>query len=246
MTDERLRMQARQGAAIKYKVLVIEDDPAILRGLADNLKFEKYEVVTATDGEAGYRLQRSENPDLIVLDLMLPRMSGLELCRKLRAEGLQVPILMLTARSEEADRVLGLDLGADDYVAKPFSVRELMARIRALLRRTNSSKELPNELSFGDVEVDFLRYVARRRGKPVEMTRKEFAILRLLAARTGEVVTRDDLLNGVWGFESYPVTRTVDNHIAGLRAKLEADPARPVYIRTVHGVGYKFVHHEIS
>src|SRR6202790_3233668 len=132
---------------------------------------------------------------------------------------------MLTARSEEADRVLGLDLGADDYVAKPFSVRELMARIRALLRRTNSSKDLPNDLSFGDVEVDFLRYVARRRGKPVEMTRKEFAILRLLAARTGEVVTRDDLLNGVWGFESYPVTRTVDNHIAGLRAKLEADPA---------------------
>jgi DNA-binding response OmpR family regulator len=228
------------------KVLIVEDDPAILRGLADNLIFEKYDVVTATDGEAGYRLQRSENPDLIVLDLMLPRMSGLELCRRLRTEGLQIPILMLTARSEEADRVLGLDLGADDYVTKPFSVLELMARIRALLRRTSSAKDLPNNLSFGDVEVDFLRYVARRRGKPVEMTRKEFAILRLLVARMGEVVTRDELLNEVWGFESYPVTRTVDNHIAGLRAKLEQDPARPAYIRTVHGVGYKFVHHANS
>jgi DNA-binding response OmpR family regulator len=228
------------------KVLIVEDDPAILRGLADNLKFEKYDVLTATDGEAGYQLQHTQNPDLIVLDLMLPRMTGLELCRKLRTEGQQVPILMLTARGEEADRVVGLDLGADDYVTKPFSVMELLARIRALLRRTNSSKSLPNDLSFGDVEIDFLRYVARRFGKTVEMTRKEFAILRLLGSRTGEVVTRDELLNEVWGIESYPVTRTVDNHIAGLRAKLEADPARPVYIRTVHGVGYQFVHREIS
>jgi DNA-binding response OmpR family regulator len=228
------------------KVLIVEDDPAILRGLADNLRFEKYDVLTATDGEAGYQLQHTQNPDLIVLDLMLPRMTGLELCRKLRTEGQQVPILMLTARGEEADRVVGLDLGADDYVTKPFSVMELLARIRALLRRTNSSKSLPNDLSFGDVEIDFLRYVARRRGKTVEMTRKEFAILRLLGSRTGEVVTRDELLNEVWGIESYPVTRTVDNHIAGLRAKLEADPARPVYIRTVHGVGYQFVHREIS
>ena len=228
------------------KVLIVEDDPAILRGLADNLRFEKYEVLTATDGEAGYNLQHAQNPDLIVLDLMLPRMTGLELCRKLRTEGQQVPILMLTARGEEADRVVGLDLGADDYVTKPFSVMELLARIRALLRRTNSSKNLPNDLSFGEVEIDFLRYVARRRGKPVEMTRKEFAILRLLGSRTGEAVTRDELLNEVWGVESYPVTRTVDNHIAGLRAKLEADPARPIYIRTVHGVGYRFVHREIS
>ena len=228
------------------KVLIVEDDPAILRGLADNLRFEKYDVLIATDGETGYTLQRKENPDLIVLDLMLPRMSGLELCRKLRAEGAQLPILMLTARSEESDRVLGLDLGADDYVAKPFSVRELMARVRALLRRKGGVKELPTNLSFGDVEIDFPRYIARRGGKPVEMTRKEFAILRLLVSRTGEVVTRDELLNEVWGIECYPVTRTVDNHIAGLRAKLEADPARPVYIRTVHGVGYKFEHHAIS
>ena len=228
------------------KVLIVEDDPAILRGLADNLRFEKYDVLTATDGEAGYKLQHAQNPDLIVLDLMLPRMTGLELCRKLRTEGRQVPILMLTARGEEADRVVGLDLGADDYVTKPFSVMELLARIRALLRRANSSKSLRNDLNFGDVEIDFLRYVARRRGKPVDMTRKEFAILRLLGSRTGEVVTRDELLNEVWGMESYPVTRTVDNHIAGLRAKLEADPAKPVFIRTVHGVGYQFVQREIS
>ena len=228
------------------KVLVVEDDPAILRSLSDNLKFEKYEVLTCTDGETAYQQRRSGNPDLIVLDLMLPRMSGLELCRKLRAEGIQIPILMLTARSEEADRILGLDLGADDYVTKPFSVLELMARIRALLRRTSSASSLPNDLQFGNVEVDFKSYAARLHGKPVEMTRKEFAILRLLVARKGDVVTRDELLNEVWGLESYPVTRTVDNHIAGLRAKLEANPARPLYIQTVHGVGYKFVHHEIS
>ena len=222
-------------------VLVIEDDPAISRGLADNLKFEGYEVVTALDGETGYQLQRDRKPDVIVLDVMLPRISGLELCRKLRAERVQTPILMLTARSEEGDRVVGLDLGADDYMTKPFSVRELMARIRALLRRTQSSAALPNALRFGDVEVDFLKYEARRNGKPIDMTRKEFAILRLLAGRAGEVVTRDDLLNDVWGYEAYPVSRTVDNHVAGLRAKLERDAANPQHIKTVHGVGYKFV-----
>jgi DNA-binding response OmpR family regulator len=224
------------------RVLVIEDDAAILRGLADNLSHEGYEVLSANNGETGYGLQRSERPDLIILDLMLPRMSGLELCRKLRAEGVQTPILMLTARSEESDRVIGLDLGADDYVTKPFSLRELMARVRALLRRTQSGGDLPDELKFGDVEVDFRRYVARRHGKPVGMTRKEFATLRLLVARAGQVVTREELLNEVWGYEAYPVSRTVDNHIAALRAKLESDPARPVHIRTVHGVGYKFVH----
>ena len=226
------------------KVLVVEDDPGILRTVADNLRFEKYEIVTAMDGETAYQLQQSHHPDLIVLDLMLPRMSGLELCRKLRTEGLQVPILMLTARSEEADRVLGLDLGADDYVTKPFSVPELMARIRALLRRTASVSGLPAMLKFAEVEIDFKKYVARRRGKPIEMTRKEFDLLRFLASREDTVVTRDELLNKVWGFDSYPVTRTVDNHVASLRAKLEADPARPAYIQTVHGVGYKFVPHQ--
>ena len=222
-------------------VLTVEDDPAILRGLSDNLRFEGYQVITASDGETGYELQREKKPDLIVLDLMLPRMSGLEFCRKVRAEGIQTPILMLTARSEEPDRVLGLDLGADDYVAKPFSVRELMARVRALLRRSQPRTDLPDDLRFEGVEIDFRSYEARRRGQPVEMTRKEFAILRYLASRAGEVVTRDDLLNEVWGFESYPTSRTVDNHVAGLRAKLESDSSKPEHIKTVHGVGYKFV-----
>jgi DNA-binding response OmpR family regulator len=223
------------------KVLIVEDDPGILRTLDDNLKFENYDTITAMDGETAYKLYQTQRPDVIVLDLMLPRMNGLELCRRLRTEGEQVPILMLTARSEEADRVLGLDLGADDYVTKPFSVPELMARIRALLRRSSSASGLPTTLKFGHVEVDFKKYVARRHGNPIEMTRKEFDLLRFLSSREDIVVTRDELLNKVWGFDSYPVTRTVDNHIASLRAKVEADPARPVYIQTVHGVGYKFV-----
>jgi DNA-binding response OmpR family regulator len=223
------------------KVLVVEDDPGILRTVADNLRFEQYEVVTATDGETAYASYRSEQPDLIVLDLMLPRMSGLELCRKLRSEDVQVPVLILTARSEEADRIRGLDLGGDDYVTKPFSVAELMARVRALLRRVSSASGVAATLRFGQVEVDFRRYAAQRGGRPVEMTRKEFALLRYLASCGDTVVTRDELLNKVWGLESYPLTRTVDNHISSLRAKLETDPARPVHIQTVHGVGYKFV-----
>jgi DNA-binding response OmpR family regulator len=223
------------------KVLVVEDDPGILRTVADNLRFERYEVFTATDGETAYALHQQAQPDLIVLDLMLPRMSGLEFCRKLRMEDTQVPVLMLTARSQEADRVRGLDLGGDDYVTKPFSVPELMARVRALLRRTVSNPGAPGALRFGQAEVDFERYSAHRRGRPVEMTRKEFALLRFLASRKNTVLTRDEILNKVWGFDSFPVTRTVDNHIASLRAKLEANPAHPEHILTVHGVGYKFV-----
>jgi len=222
-------------------ILVVEDDPAILRGLADNLRFESYEVLTAADGESGYKLLTEKKPDLLILDLMLPRMSGYEVCRKARAEGITTPILMLTARGEEADRVLGLDLGADDYVSKPFSIRELLARVRAILRRARPAAALPDELRFGDVEVDFRSYEARKGGSPLEMTPKEFQVLRLLAARSGEVVTRDELLNEVWGYENYPTTRTVDNHVATLRAKIELDPANPEHLRTVHGVGYKFV-----
>ncbi len=222
-------------------ILAIEDDPAILRGLADNLRFESYEVITAADGESGYALAREKRPDLIILDLMLPKLSGYEICRKLRAEGVSTPILMLTARGEEADRILGLDLGADDYVSKPFSIRELLARVRAILRRTQPPATPPDELRFDDVVVNFVSYETVKAGQPLEMTRKEYNILRFLSARPGEVVTRDELLNGVWGYENYPTTRTVDNHIAGLRAKIERDPANPQHLRTVHGVGYKFV-----
>ena len=222
-------------------ILVVEDDPAILRGLADNLRFESYEVRTAEDGESGYKLLAEKKPDLLILDLMLPRMSGYEVCRKARAAGITTQIMMLTARGEEADRVLGLDLGADDYVSKPFSIRELLARVRAILRRAQPAAALPDELRFGDVEVDFRSYEARKGGSPLEMTPKEFQVLRLLAARSGEVMTRDELLNEVWGYENYPTTRTVDNHVATLRAKIELDPANPKHLRTVHGVGYKFV-----
>jgi DNA-binding response OmpR family regulator len=223
------------------RVLIVEDDPAILRGLKDNLLVESYEVLTASEGEAGYRLIREQQPDLVILDLMLPGMSGYEVCRRLRNEGNRTPILMLTARGEEADRVLGLDLGADDYVTKPFSIRELLARVRAIVRRLNPPKALPEELRFDDVVVDFRRYEARKSGQRVEMTRKEFGVLQYLAARSGEVVRRDELLEDVWDYRNYPTTRTVDNHVLALRAKLEQTPAEPRHLITVHGVGYKFV-----
>ena len=223
------------------RVLIVEDDPAILRGLKDNLLAESYEVLTASDGEAGYRLIREQEPDLVILDLMLPRMSGYEVCRKLRDQGITTPILMLTARGEEADRVLGLELGADDYVTKPFSVRELLARVRAIVRRANPPTPLPDELRFDDVVVDFRRYEARKGDRRIEMTRKEYGLLRYLAARSGEVVRRDELLEEVWEYRNYPTTRTVDNHVLALRAKLEDGPAEPRHLITVHGVGYKFV-----
>jgi DNA-binding response OmpR family regulator len=223
------------------KILVVEDDPAILRGLADNLKFESHEVITAGDGETACRLIHERRPDLIILDLMLPRMSGYEVCRKIRGEGVMTPIVMLTARGEEADRILGLDLGADDYVSKPFSIRELMARIRAVLRRTQPGPQVPDELRFDDVLIDFRSYEARKGFVAVYLTRKEFGVLRFLAGRAGAVVTRDELLNEVWGYDSTPTTRTVDNHMASLRAKLEATPSEPRHLLTIHGVGYKWV-----
>jgi DNA-binding response OmpR family regulator len=174
---------------------------------------------------------------------MLPKMNGYELCRKVRDERVTTPILMLTARGEEIDRVLGLDLGADDYVTKPFSVPELMARVRAILRRVQPAKvgHLPNELQFGEVLINFVRFEASKAGKTFNMSRKEFGVLRLLAARAGEVVTRDEVLDEVWGYDQYPTTRTVDNHVALLRNKIEDDPSNPCYLITVHGVGYKLV-----
>lgn len=223
------------------RILVIEDDPSILRGLADNLAFESYEVVTASDGESGYRLIGEARPDLVILDLMLPRMSGYEVCRKARAAGIGTPIIMLTARGEEADRILGLDLGADDYVSKPFSVRELMARVRAHLRRSQGGDEERTTLQFDDVFVDFARYEARKGSRPIDMTPKEFGVLRYLVSRAGAVVTRDQLLNEVWGYDATPTSRTVDNHLASLRAKLEDVPAQPRHLLTVHGVGYRWI-----
>jgi DNA-binding response OmpR family regulator len=223
------------------RILIVEDEAALLRALVDNFRFESYEVIEAADGETGYQKARENSPDLMILDIMLPRMSGYDVCRRLRAEGVQIPILMLTARGDESDRVIGLDLGADDYVTKPFSVRELSARVRALLRRSGASVTQADELRIGDVRIDFRTYEARRGGELLDFTRKEFQLLRLLVSRQGSVVTRDALLDEVWGQESYPTTRTVDTHIANLRAKIEPDPKRPQHLITVHGVGYRWV-----
>ena len=225
------------------RILIIEDDMAILRGLQVNLEYESYAILMATDGEQGYDLIKNQKPDLIILDLMLPKMNGYEICRKVRAEGINTPILMLTARGEEIDRVLGLDMGADDYVTKPFSMPELSARVRAIFRRVRQARtgDLPADLTFADVTIDFKRFEARKAGNILGLSRKEFGVIQLLAGRAGEVVSRDELLDEVWGFDNYPTTRTVDNHIASLRAKLEDDPSNPLHLITVHGIGYKFV-----
>jgi DNA-binding response OmpR family regulator len=225
----------------RIRILVVEDDAAILRGLTDNLRFEGYEVIPARSGEEGLRLILEGEPDLVVLDVMLPVLSGFDICRRVRKEGKMMPILMLTARAQEVDRVMGLDLGADDYVTKPFSIPEFLARIRALLRRANSSALLPARVTFGEVKVEFERYEAMKSGEKVRLSPKEFGVLRLLVAREGEVVSRTDLLHEVWGYDHFPTTRTVDNHMASLRSKLEEDPASPEHLLTVHGVGYRFV-----
>jgi DNA-binding response OmpR family regulator len=223
------------------RILIVEDDEALLRGLALNLELEGHKVLTAEDGEAGYALLKREKPDLVILDILLPKLSGFEFCRRARAEVIEVPILMLTARTEEADRVRGLNLGADDYVAKPFSLLELMARVRSLLRRAQKRRAgaLVEELRFEDVSVDFRKHEVLKAGRPVELTRKELALLRLLASHEGEVLTRDELLDQVWGVESCPTSRTVDNHVAKLRAKLE-EAGEPRHLITVHGSGYKW------
>ncbi len=223
------------------RILVVEDDWAILHGLKDNLEQDSHEVLTATDGEAGHALIQSEKPDLVILDLMLPKLSGYEICRKVRSDGLSVPIIMLTARGEEADRVLGLDLGADDYVTKPFSIRELLARVRALLRRSEPKPAQLEKLRFGDVVFDFQRFEATKGDTKLTMTRKEFGVIQLLAAREGKVVSRAELLTEVWGHDHYPTTRTVDNHVASLRSKLEDNPSTPIHLLTVRGIGYRFV-----
>lgn len=223
------------------RILVVEDDPAILRGLRHALEYEKHDVLAARSGEEGLQLLRDSHPDLVVLDVMLPTLSGFELCRRARQEGITTPILMLTARGEDVDQVMGLDLGADDYVRKPFSVPALLARVRALLRRAHAREPLPARAEFDDVSVDFESFEASRGGKPVPLAPKEFAVLRHLVAREGKVVSRHELLEEVWGFDQMPTTRTVDNHVALLRSKLEQDPAAPRRLLTVHGVGYKFV-----
>jgi len=223
------------------KVLIIEDEPNMVLGLKDSCEYEGYEVAVARNGKEGLEKAATEKPDIILLDVMLPLMSGIDVCRTLRTRGIETPILMLTARSQEIDKVIGLEVGADDYVTKPFSIKELLARIRAHLRRASKQVVDIENFSFGDVELNFKKYVARKGGQALELSAREFEILRYLIQRRGEIVTRDQLLDEVWGYRSTPVTRTVDNHIARLRQKIEQDPSEPRHIITVHRIGYRFV-----
>lgn len=222
------------------KVLVIEDNADLAFGLRTNLKIEGHDVIVAEDGERGLRLARETAPDMIILDLMLPEIDGFRVLRELRGEGSSVPVLILTARDEEADKVLGLRLGADDYVTKPFGVLELLARVEALLRRTQQPPEDHRRLvTFGAVRVDRGSHSVTRGGVPVSLTPKEYDLLLALCARDGGVVSRADLLQEVWGYDRAVWSRTVDTHIGELRRKLEDDPANPRHILTVHKVGYK-------
>jgi two-component system alkaline phosphatase synthesis response regulator PhoP len=223
------------------KILVVEDEPNMVAGLRDNFEFEGYEVITATDGVEGIRRALEESPDLVVLDVMMPRMSGLEVCKQLRAKRGSIPIIMLTARGQELDKVVGLELGADDYVTKPFSIRELLARVKAVLRRTAVLPKHEDQHSFGDVEVDLRRHRVLRSGKILDVSSKEFELLKYFICHAGEPLSRDRLLEEVWGYENYPTTRTVDTHLVRLRQKLEPDPEQPQYFLTVHGTGYQFV-----
>ena len=207
--------------------------------LRDILAAEGYRVLAAADGDEGLARAIAEKPGLILLDVMLPKLDGYALCAELRRREIAAPVLMLTARAQVQDRVAGLDSGADDYLVKPFSTDELLARVRALLRRTAGKRPVVTSLTLGDVRIDLARLTARRGGAPIHLTSKEFAVLRLLAEAEGEPVTREQFLDLVWGHAAFPTTRTVDNHIASLRAKLEADPAAPRWILTVHGVGYR-------
>jgi DNA-binding response OmpR family regulator len=197
-------------------------------------------VLTAADGEEGVSLVNQQKPDLIIMDVMMPRKDGLQACRELRMAGISTPLILLTARSTEVDKVLGLDLGADDYLAKPFGMLELIARVKALLRRIQRVTSI-DEIKFSDVVVDFKAYRALKNQEPIELSAREYRLLRYLVSKQGSVVTRDELLDEVWGYNSYPTTRTVDNHIARLRQKIESNIDEPQHILTVHGVGYKFV-----
>jgi DNA-binding response OmpR family regulator len=225
------------------RILVIEDEPQMLLGLRDNLELEGYEVQTAGDGEEGLARAGSFAPDLVILDVMLPKKNGFDVCRELRARSNTTPIVMLTARSAETDKVLGLELGADDYVTKPFSITELLARVRAVLRRATVQKpaDPADAVRIGDIEIDFKLHQARRSKTRIEFTAREFDLLRYFVQHIGQVVTREQILNEVWGYEEFPTTRTIDNFVAKLRQKIERAPHAPEHILTIHGSGYKFV-----
>jgi DNA-binding response OmpR family regulator len=221
------------------RILIIEDEAPMRTALADLLAGEGYRVLTAADGESGLQRALAEKPDLILLDVMMPKLDGFAVCAELRRLANDVPVLMLTAKGQIEDRVCGLDAGADDYLVKPFSTDELLARVRALLRRMERKGRSPVKLKLGDAEIDLARQTAVRGKKQIHLTAKEFAMLRLLAGAEGEPVTREKFLDMVWGYTAFPTTRTVDNHMASLRAKLEKNPDDPRWLKTVHGVGYR-------
>jgi len=223
------------------KILIVEDEPGILVSLRDEFESEGYTVCTAESGDKALEMAKEQNPDLIILDIMLPVLNGYEVCKRLRMEGDTTPIIMLTVKDKEVDKVLGLELGADDYVTKPFSLRELTARVKAVIRRAEErTKQLAN-YSFGKIALDFKKYEATKKGKKLELTPLEFQMLKLLIEKKGQVVSRDDFLDHIWGEENVSVSfRTIDSHIANIRKKIEDDPSRPKHILSLRSVGYKF------
>jgi DNA-binding response OmpR family regulator len=235
------KISSPNGSERKTRILIVEDEPAMVQGLRDNFEYEGYEVISAADGADGLNRAIADQPDLVVLDVMMPKMSGLDVCKQLKARKPSLPIIMLTARGQEIDKVVGLELGADDYVTKPFSIRELMARVKAVLRRASPQAATAEVYRFSDVEVNVRSNEVLRGGQPVELSSKEFALLAYFVAHPAETLSRDRLLDAVWGYENYPTTRTVDAHIVHLRQKLEPNPEEPRFILTVHGSGYKFV-----
>ncbi len=224
------------------KIVVIEDDPAIREGILDTLRFHGYEGCGASDGVAGLEALRHGRPDLLILDLMLPGIDGFDILRLARMEQPRLPVILLTARGMESDKLLGFELGADDYITKPFSIREVMARVKALLKRSETGgTDVPGIVRFASWQVDFSRYIIRKNDREYELTPKECGILRLLLAHTGEVIGRERIIEEVWGDDYEPTTRTIDNFILKLRAKIEDRPDHPQHILTVHGAGYKFI-----
>lgn len=223
------------------KILIVEDEPAMQLGLRDNLEFEGYQVSTADDGLQGLELIKSNSYDLVLLDVMLPKLSGLDVCKKIREANINVPIILLTAKGEEIDKVLGLELGADDYVTKPFSVRELLARIKAHLRRVPQQNSMEQEVQIGKLNINFSAYTATSDLGDERLSHKEFEILKYLFENKNNVVSRDQLLENIWGYQEAPTTRTVDNFVLRLRQKIEDQPDHPGILITVHGVGYKLL-----
>jgi len=224
----------------KRRILVVEDEEAIMLGLAENLEYAGYEVLQAADGPSGFELAQTEKPDLVLLDIMLPGMSGYEVCRKLRDKGCQMPIVMLTARQEEFDKVHGFEMGADDYVTKPFSINELLSRIKAILRRGERRLSGGRCYRFGECELDMEARVLTRGGEPVSLTHTEFDLLAYFCANEGKALSRDVVMNDVWGTEYYGTQRSLDSFVASLRSKIEVEKSNPGHILTIHGVGYKF------